>query len=284
MNRVTPSCSEIDRLSALHRYEVLDTPAESEFDDFTRLAAYICQAPIALISLVDENRQWFKSKVGLGMQETPLEGSICRHALLQKGLFIVPDTLLDPRFKTSPLVIGEPHVRFYAGALLESNEGLPLGTLCVWDSKPRQLTREQEQALAMLARQVMTALELRLSRRRLQNTVESISDAFFTLDRQLRFTYANAQAEHIARRSRQELIGQSIWNVCGLEDADPFAVQLRRAFSAAAPATFEAHYKPAGRWLQVRVYPSSDGVTLYVQDVSERRVKEQQLARQNRLY
>lgn len=283
-DREVPDCSDEERLSALHRYDILDTLPENEFDDFTRLAAYICKAPIALISLVDENRQWFKSKVGLAVSETPLEGSICRHALLQRGLFIVPDTSQDPRFKTSPLVTGAPHVRFYAGALLESSEGLPLGTLCVWDSKPRHLTGEQEQALAMLARQVMTALELRLSRRRLQSTVDSISDAFFTLDRQRRFTYLNALAERITCRSRDELLGRPVWEICGPDETDPFAVQLRRAIATSERGAFEAYYKPAGQWLEVRCYPSVDGTTLYMQDVSERRAREQQLARQSRLY
>jgi GAF domain-containing protein len=155
------------RLAALRRYEILDTPTEAEFDDFTQLAAHVCGVPIALISLVETNRQWFKSEIGLGVRETPLDVSICRHAILQPGLFVVPDTTLDPRFQHNPLVTGKPHLRFYAGALLESSEGLPLGTLCVLDRQPRQLTPEQGHALKLLARQVMTVLELRLAARAL---------------------------------------------------------------------------------------------------------------------
>ncbi len=155
------------RLAALRRYEILDTPTEAEFDDFTRLASYICGAPIALISLVDSNRQWFKSEVGLGVPETTLDRSICRHAILQKDLFVVPDTTLDERFRNNPLVTGEPRVRFYAGAPLESSERLPLGTLCVLDYQPRTLTDEQGRALQLLARQVMMTLELRLAARQL---------------------------------------------------------------------------------------------------------------------
>lgn len=173
MNQTSPATDaggpewERARLAALQRYEILDTPVEAEFDDFTQLASYICGAPIALISLVETNRQWFKSEVGLGVRETPLDVSICRHALLQPGVFVVPDTTKDPRFQNNPLVTGAPRLRFYAGALLESSDGLPLGTLCVLDRQPRQLTAEQSRALHMLARQVMTLLELRLAVRAL---------------------------------------------------------------------------------------------------------------------
>jgi GAF domain-containing protein len=158
---------ERTRLAALHSYEILDTPTEAEFDDFTHLAAHICQAPIAVINLIDANRQWFKAEVGLGVRETPLDISICRHAILQPGLFVVPDTTRDPRFQNNPLVTGKPHLRFYAGALLESSDGLPLGTLCVLDHHTRELTSEQGRALKLLARQVMTTLELRLAARAL---------------------------------------------------------------------------------------------------------------------
>lgn len=152
---------EEDRLAALRRYGILDTPPEPDFDDLARLAAQVCQTPVSLISLVDDERQWFKAEVGFGKRETPLVESICATALLQPGLFIVPDTAQDPRFEGNPLVQGEPHLRFYAGALLETPEGLPLGTLCVLDTKPRDLTEEQRFTLKTLSRQVMAQLELR---------------------------------------------------------------------------------------------------------------------------
>ncbi|AKJ96284.1 hypothetical protein TVD_13345 [Thioalkalivibrio versutus] len=164
---------EAARLEALKAYDILDTPPEPQFDDFTRLIAYICDAPIAAINLVDRDRQWFKSEIGLGVRETPLDISICRHAILQKGVFVVPDTTRDSRFMNNPLVTGAPHLRFYAGALLESADGLPLGTLCVLDYKPRELTAEQEDALQVLARQVMANLELRRQMRELQKALAS---------------------------------------------------------------------------------------------------------------
>jgi GAF domain-containing protein len=155
------------RLAALRRYEILDTPPEAEFDDLTRMASYICGAPIALISLVDRDRQWFKSEIGLGVSETTLDKSICRHAILGKELFVVPDTTQDRRFNSNPLVTGEEHIRFYAGAVLETNDAQPLGTLCVLDRRPRELTLEQAEALRLLARQVMVTLELRHAIRQL---------------------------------------------------------------------------------------------------------------------
>lgn len=139
----TPAWDEAERLAALRRYAILDTPPEPDFDDLVRVAAQVCQTPVSLISLVDQGRQWFKAEIGLGKHETPLVESICATAILQPRLFVVPDAAQDPRFEGNPLVQGEPHLRFYAGALLESPEGLPLGTLCVLDTKPRDLTEEQ---------------------------------------------------------------------------------------------------------------------------------------------
>lgn len=152
--------SEQQRLAALRRYHILDTPSESSFDDLARLAAYVCDTPAAVINFIDEQRQWFKSEVGLGVRETPLDISICAHAIRQEGLFMVPDTREDPRFAGNPLVTGEPYLRFYAGALLTTPEGLPLGTLCVLDYRPRTLSGQQQALLAALARQVMRLLEL----------------------------------------------------------------------------------------------------------------------------
>lgn len=149
------------RLGALHSYGILDTPREGAFDDITRLAALICGAPMALVSLVDQERQWFKSEIGVGVSETPISSSICAHAIQQADVFIVPDTLLDERFRQNPLVTGAPHLRFYAGAALRTASGLPLGTVCVLDTQPRGLSSEQAEALQALARQTMAQIELR---------------------------------------------------------------------------------------------------------------------------
>lgn len=165
MNQSATTGTEAQRLAALRRYQILDTPREEEFDDFSRLAALICNTPISAITLVDEDRQWFKAEVGLGIRETPLDRSICKEAMLQRGLVVVSDTRLDPRFANNPLVKGEPFLQFYAGAALETDDGRPLGMLCVLDHQPRELTDEQGRALTALARQVMNTLELRLAAR-----------------------------------------------------------------------------------------------------------------------
>jgi GAF domain-containing protein len=152
---------EKKRLKVLWQYEVLDTVPEEVFDDLTELAAHICEAPIALISLVDENRQWFKAKVGTDVNETSRKISFCTYAITQPDLFIVPDATLDKRFANNPLVTSEPKIRFYAGAPLITPDGYALGTLCVIDKVPRELRLEQKQALSILAHHVVSQLELR---------------------------------------------------------------------------------------------------------------------------
>src|SRR6267154_3009252 len=153
--------NEKQRLKVLWQYSVLDTLPEEIFDDLTELAARICEAPVAMITLVDEDRQWFKAKVGVSINETSRDISFCAHAITQPGLFIVPDATRDERFAKNPLVKSDPKVRFYAGAPLVSPDGYALGTLCVIDKVPRELRPGQEQSLRILARHVMSQLELR---------------------------------------------------------------------------------------------------------------------------
>ncbi|MET0906568.1 MAG: GAF domain-containing sensor histidine kinase [Tardiphaga sp.] len=153
--------NETERLKALKSYGILDTAIEPSFDDITKIASYVCQTPISIISLVDEGRQWFKSEIGLGVRQTSMDRSICAHAILEHSFLEVEDVTKDARFRHNPLVTGNPNVRFYAGALLRTPDGLPLGTVCVLDDKPRVLTPEQRDVLAALARQVMAQMEFR---------------------------------------------------------------------------------------------------------------------------
>src|SRR3989441_990568 len=149
------------RVAALEKYAILDTDPEQSFDDLTLLASFICKTPIALISLVDENRQWFKSRIGLDVSETPRAIAFCSLAIQQSDVSVVPDALEDERFRNNPLVVSDPHIRFYAGAPLINEDGYALGTLCVVDRAPRELVPEQKEALKALSRLVVAQLEFR---------------------------------------------------------------------------------------------------------------------------
>ena len=153
--------NESERLAALRRYGLLDTPAEAAFEDLTELAGFICGTPISVISLIDADRQWFKSHRGLKDAETHRDLAFCAHAILEDGVFIVPDATKDGRFVTNPLVTGDPNIRFYAGSPIVTSDGMPLGTICVIDRVPRELTPAQLTALEALSRQVMAQIELR---------------------------------------------------------------------------------------------------------------------------
>ena len=166
--------NETERLQALREYQILDTETEESYDDITTLAAHMCATPIAMISLVDEVRQWFKSKVGLAQQQTPREVAFCAHAIHQEKPFIVRDATRDKRFADNALVTGEPQIRFYAGIPLVNPEGLALGTLCVIDHQPRRLTAEQQKALEALSRQVVALLEFRRISNRLATALDHV--------------------------------------------------------------------------------------------------------------
>jgi GAF domain-containing protein len=161
--------NESRRLETLWGYEILDTEPEAAFDDLTFLASYVCQTPVAMISLIDADRQWFKSKVGVSVVET--SRAFCASAILQPDLFIVPDASQDERFADNPLVVADPKIRFYAGAPLMT-QGQALGTLCVVDRVPRELRPEQLDALRALGRQVVAQLDLRRNLKRLKHSLK----------------------------------------------------------------------------------------------------------------
>ncbi len=166
--------NEAERLAALKEYHILDTGTEQSYEDITILASHICKVPIAMISLVDEARQWFKSRVGLKEQQTSRDAAFCAHAILQNEPLIVRDATKDRRFAGSALVTGEPHIRFYAGFPLINPEGLALGTLCVVDRQPRRISADQLKTMRALARQVMTLLELRRVSARLADALDQV--------------------------------------------------------------------------------------------------------------
>jgi two-component sensor histidine kinase len=154
---------ERERLTALYNYGILDTPRESDFDDVVKILADVCDVPFSTVTLIDKERQWHKAAFGIGdLRETPRDVSFCAHTILHDGdMLVVPDVTEDPRFADNPFVVGEPHLRFYAGALLRNENGLPLGTVCIVDYKPRVLDSRQTNLLRLMARQVMAQIALR---------------------------------------------------------------------------------------------------------------------------
>jgi K+-sensing histidine kinase KdpD len=181
--------SERERLQTLLRYEILDTDDDQAFNELTQLASTICQTPISLISLVDDHRQWFKSKVGIDAPETPKNIAFCSHAILQEKIFEVPNALDDHRFCDNPLVTGAPDIRFYAGAPLIAPNGLAIGTLCVIDREAKTLTENQRQVLSVLAKQVISQLELRLRSHQLERMNRDREQLFTMISHDLRSTF-----------------------------------------------------------------------------------------------
>jgi PAS domain S-box-containing protein len=247
-----PTFDEAKRLEALRRYAVLDTLPEQPLDDLTTLAAQICEAPIALITLVDEHRQWFKARVGLETTETPRDTSFCAHAIHERDTFIVPNATQDERFVDNPFVTGEPYIRFYAGVPLVSPENTALGTLCVIDRVSRTLTPAQLQALRMLARQVMTHLELHrqtnelvASEERLRIVTDNARVGLVIVSQDRRYLYANHAYAEILGLPTSAIVGQRVPDVLPKIYDEQIRPRLDRAF-AGERVTYELHKPVAG--------------------------------------
>jgi PAS domain S-box-containing protein len=237
---------EEERLQALRSYRIMDTPAEKAFDELTMLASRICETPVALVTLLDDHRQWFKSRIGLAASETPKDQAFCAYAILQDEPFIVGDSHDDPRFAGNPLVKGETNIRFYAGIPLEMEGGFRLGTLCVIDHKPRELTAEQREALGILARQVVALIEMRKlvddldatarqatdSRSRLEAVLDAATEVgIIGMDLHGYITVFNAGAEALLRYTAEEVRGRPADMFHLRSELDVRAAELRDIFS-----------------------------------------------------
>ena len=179
--------AEQDRLEALRQYGIMDTPPEEEFDNITSLASRICGTPISLITLLDDQRQWFKASVGIDLKETPIEYAFCAHAIRNPSeLTVVPDSRKDERFANNPFVTGEPHIVFYAGMPLVDEDGYALGSLCVLDVQEQRLSPFQLTALKQLAKQVVSLLQLKKKAKDLESLVDALVQRTRRLEEELR--------------------------------------------------------------------------------------------------
>jgi len=288
--------TEDARLEALEDLEILDTPPEQEYDDLALIASEICGTPISMISFVDRERQWFKSRVGMSAAETSRDAAFCAHAILQRGLFVVADATKDPRFSDNPLVTADPQIRFYAGAPLRTADGHALGTLCVMDRTPRQLTERQEDALRALSRQVEAQLELRrLVIQQRQETNEALHDkdvevkvlveqmpaVLWSVDREMRFTSSLGAGLANLNQQPNQFQGWTVLDYFGTDDPEFHAIAAHRRALAGESVTYETEWK--GRTFAAHVEPlrnkdgSIKGVIGSALDITERKRAEEEL-------
>ncbi|WP_026897766.1 PAS domain S-box protein [Daejeonella oryzae] len=219
---------EKKRLKELATYQILDTVSEKEYDAITRLATYLCQVPVAFISFIDENRVWFKSKIGLDIDEAPRKNSFCQHVFFNEGVLEIYDSLKDDRLITSREVHKAFNYRFFAGVPIINAKGYKLGTLCIIDYKPRKLNKEQQDGLKILADEILTHLEMRRKNIEVQETLlkyQEVSNMFDTsaelhcvMDRESNLTMINRSAEKLLGYSAEESIGHPIWKFLLEED------------------------------------------------------------------
>lgn len=262
--------TEEARLQALHESGILDTPPEPEFDDIARLAAEICEAPVAVVNFIDAERQWFKALVGFETRETSRDISICTYAILETDLYVVPDVSQSPQFRDNPLVHGEPHLRFYAGATLRTDAGLPLGTVCVLDYVPREngLTPTQERALRALAQSVMRLVDLRLKHaqackreERFRNLADRIPQMVWSADAQGRLDYANQRVLEAMGLDNDAIAGKAWQSALHPDDRDRTAAAWAQSMASGTSYEVEHriyHHDSGYRWVLSRAIPERD--------------------------
>lgn len=291
MSQAPIPSNEQERLAALQALELLDSPAEAMFDHITALAAEICDTPIALISLIDTQRQWFKSRVGLDAEQTAREVAFCAHAVHADAPLEVDNALEDARFRDNPLVTSEPHIRFYAGVPLHDSQGLALGTLCVIDRQPRQLDNHQRTQLQHLAQLTGELFELRLQARRQaeqsamhQAMLDNAGSAVLVLDPQGRVLRSNHEAQQLLGYPPEDLKDQYLPQLL----LEPGQYERLCAASTAGPQSTEGQMRArSGQSLPVRLNLSPiraegqplQGYLLVANDLSQREEARQRLQR-----
>ncbi len=270
---------ESKRLETLRQYQILDTPSENLFDDLTRLASDVCEAPIALITFINDHRQWFKSKIGVTPAETPRESAFCGYAILQRQPLIVHDTASDPRFADNPWVTSDPHIRFYAGAPLITPQGHALGTVCVMDYVPRDLRPKQIEGLQTIAHETMMLLELRRNISELSHTVADLRqaeerDRFFGLSPDFLLIAGfdglirqiNPAFERICSATPEELQSKSLIEFIHPEDRSRTAEELEKLKSGHQSCSFKVRILlPDGshRWILWSAAPLQEKELIY---------------------
>ncbi len=292
---------EAKRLLALKGFNVLDTAPEVELDDITRLASQICGVPIALISLVDENRQWFKSRVGLSATETPRDVAFCAHAILESKTFIVEDALKDHRFSENPLVVSAPKVRFYAGAPLTTSAGYKIGTLCVIDHEPRKLSPDQTKSLEAPARQVIVNFENKKLKSEaierenfLSSVVSMLPHLVSYIDKDFTYRYVNSAHEDWYNVSSDEIVGKTMTSVAGEKAFNlvrPYAVNAlkgeKQKFELEIPFKFGG--QSTAKSILAQYIPDFDdkkavkGFYAVVIDITSTKQSEKEIFEKNRL-
>jgi PAS domain S-box-containing protein len=282
---------EKERLQALRTHRILDTDHDQDFNDIVSLASQLCDSPISLITLLDEHRQWFKAKIGIDMNETSREVSFCAHAIHQDDVMVVLDATTDERFHDNPLVTGDPNISFYAGMPLITDDGYKLGTLCVIDVKPKELSPQQLSGLRILGKQVVNLIKLRLKMLDLNEEVETkkveISDIFerigegvIVLDKNWRYTYANKYAGVLVHRDPASLLGKNVWEEFPEAVGSATYNAFQRAMVEQCYISHVDHYAPLKLWQENRIYPTQDGIVVFIKDISEAKEAEAELSKE----
>ena len=293
------SSEELERLRALSNLSILDTLPEQSYDDVTELASFICGTPISLVSLVAAERQWFKSTKGLPVSETPRSQSFCAHTIPTGRTLIVEDALLDPRFCTNPLVLGDPKIRFYAGAPVFAPGGEILGTVCVIDRQPRVLSATQVAALDALARQVTALLAQRqmVQERRsaerirenlttqLEQILAAVTDGVAMLDRSWNFAFLNERGRQILQ-AKGDLLGKNAWEEfpAMIFENSPYVYYYHRAMNEGIAGDFVAEYPdPLNIGVQIFARPVSNGIIVIFRDITDQKRSERALIQNEKL-